>query len=168
MNGDLPSWAIAVISLIGSTIVTTLVGLIIKQSFKKYLDKKEELDSESRRKDAELKMFHDEEKRQQHRADIAEGVTTAIKPLDEKINRIEETLTLDKAATVTTIRATLKSLRDKYVAQGFADVGDKATWEELYNNYRSMGGNHFKEYVDSWRADVKNLPKHTSEPEEKD
>ena len=72
-------------------------------------------------------MFHDEEKRQQHRADIAEGVTTAIKPLDEKINRIEETLTLDKAATVTTIRATLKSLRDKYVAQGFADVGDKAT-----------------------------------------
>ena len=149
MNGDLPSWAIAVISLIGSTIVTTLVGLIIKQSFKKYLDKKEELDSESRRKDAELKMFHDEEKRQQHRADIAEGVTTAIKPLDEKINRIEETLTLDKAATVTTIRATLKSLRDKYVAQGFADVGDKATWEELYNNYRSMGGNHFKEYVDS-------------------
>ncbi len=127
MNGDLPSWAIAVISLIGSTIVTTLVGLIIKQSFKKYLDKKEELDSESRRKDAELKMFHDEEKRQQHRADIAEGVTTAIKPLDEKINRIEETLTLDKAATVTTIRATLKSLRDKYVAQGFADVGDKAT-----------------------------------------
>ena len=168
MNGDLPSWAIAVISLIGSTIVTTLVGLIIKQSFKKYLDKKEELDSESRRKDAELKMFHDEEKRQQHRADIAEGVTTAIKPLDEKINRIEETLTLDKAATVTTIRATLKSLRDKYVAQGFADVGDKATWEELYNNYRSMGGNHFKEYVDSWRIDVKNLPKHTSEPEEKD
>ena len=149
MNGDLPSWAIAVISLIGSTIITTLVGLIIKQSFKKYLDKKEELDSESRRKDAELKMFHDEEKRQQHRADIAEGVTTAIKPLDEKINRIEETLTLDKAATVTTIRATLKSLRDKYVAQGFADVGDKATWEELYNNYRSMGGNHFKEYVDS-------------------
>ena len=168
MNGDLPSWAIAVISLIGSTIVTTLVGLIIKQSFKKYLDKKEELDSESRRKDAELKMFHDEEKRQQHRADIAEGVTTAIKPLDEKINRIEETLTLDKAATVTTIRATLKSLRDKYVAQGFADVGDKATWEELYNNYKSMGGNHFKEYVDSWRIDVKNLPKHTSEPEEKD
>ena len=144
MNGDLPSWAIAVISLIGSTIVTTLVGLIIKQSFKKYLDKKEELDSESRRKDADLKMFHDEEKRQQHRADIAEGVTTAIKPLDEKINRIEETLTLDKAATVTTIRATLKSLRDKYVAQGFADVGD------------------------SWRTDVKNLPKHTPEPEEKD
>ena len=168
MNGDLPSWAIAVISLIGSTIVTTLVGLIIKQSFKKYLDKKEELDSESRRKDAELKMFHDEEKRQQHRADIAEGVTTAIKPLDEKINRIEETLTLDKAATVTTIRATLKSLRDKYVAQGFADVGDKATWEELYNNYRSMGGNHFKEYVDSWRIDVKNLPKHAPEPEKKD
>ena len=168
MNGDLPSWAIAVISLIGSTIVTTLVGLIIKQSFKKYLDKKEELDSESRRKDAELKMFHDEEKRQQHRADIAEGVTTAIKPLDERLNRIAETLSSDKAATGTNIRATLKSLRDKYVAQGFADVGDKATWEELYNNYRSMGGNHFKEYVDSWRTDVKNLPKHTSEPEEKD
>ena len=168
MNGDLPSWAVAVISLIGSTILTTLVGLVIRQSFKKYLDKQEERDTESRKKDAELKMFHDEEKRQQHRADIAEGVTTAIKPLDEKINRIEEVLTLDKAATITNTRAALKSMRDKYMAQGFADIGDKATWDELYSNYKNMGGNHFKEYVDSWRADVQSLPKHRSESEKKD
>lgn len=127
MDGDLPGWAITVISLIGSTMLTTLVGLIIKQSFKKYLDEKEERESEVRKKDAELKMFHDEEKRQQQKADITEGVTTAIKPLEEKVNRIERVLTQDKAATITNIRATLKSLRDKYIAQGFADTGDKAT-----------------------------------------
>ena len=35
---------------------------------------------------------------------------------------------------------------------------DKASWMELYNTYGKLGGNHFKEYVDGWKDDVKNLP----------
>lgn len=168
MNGDLPGWAITIISLAGSTAITTIVGLIIRYYFKKYLGKKEEQESESKKRDLELAKFYEEEKRQQQKADIAESVAAAIKPLDEKINRIEIVLTQDKAATITNIRSTLKSLRDRYMVQGFADIGDKATWEELYEDYKQMGGNHFKEYVDSWRVDVQNLPKKDPKLEKKD
>ena len=52
----------------------------------------------------------------------------------------------------------MKSSRDKYKAQGYADAGDKATWAELYNKYRDMGGNHFREYVNAWKEEVEHLP----------
>lgn len=52
----------------------------------------------------------------------------------------------------------MKNMRDKCKKQGYADVGDKATFIELYNHYAKMGGNHFIEYVDTWKTEVENLP----------
>lgn len=31
---------------------------------------------------------------------------------------------------------------------------------ELYNTYSSLGGNHFREYVDAWRREMEELPIH--------
>jgi len=29
---------------------------------------------------------------------------------------------------------------------------------ELYNTYKSLGGNHFKEYVNAWKQELEDLP----------
>lgn len=55
---------------------------------------------------------------------------------------------LNHKATVTSLRSMMKSLRDRYIQQGYADTGDKGTWNELYEDYAEMGGNHFKQWVD--------------------
>jgi hypothetical protein len=53
----------------------------------------------------------------------------------------------------------MKQARDHYMAQGYASASDVASWNELYNTYSKLGGNHFKEYVDAWKADVDKLPR---------
>lgn len=148
MEGYLPAWLITTISLIGSTIITTVVGLIIKHYFTKFMNKKEAEQLKREKENQELMEFREQKHREERKADVLENVGALIKPLEQKIDRIENIVLVDKEATITDIRASMKSMRDRYKAQGFADAGDKATWNELYDNYKQMGGNHFKEYVD--------------------
>jgi hypothetical protein len=49
-------------------------------------------------------------------------------------------------------------LRDRYRELGYASRNDKAAWNQLYNDYRDLGGNHFKEDVDQWKDEVNSLP----------
>lgn len=158
MDGYLPAWLITIISLVGSTIITTLIGLIIKHYFTKFMNKKEAEQLRREKEHRELESLKEQKHREERRADVLENLNLVLKPIETKIDNIESSLALDKEATIINIRSTMKSMRDKYKVQGYADVGDKATWEELYNSYRAMGGNHFKEYVDQWREEVKDLP----------
>lgn len=63
---------------------------------------------------------------------------------------VKALLKSNEAATILELRTDMKAIRDRYVNEGKKlDTGDIATWKELYKRYSEMGGNHFKEYVDS-------------------
>jgi hypothetical protein len=52
----------------------------------------------------------------------------------------------------------MKKSLDYCKRQGFAGASDRANWHELYNTYKKLGGNHFKEFVDAWKEEFDALP----------
>lgn len=144
-------WIMALITLGASTIVSTIISTIIKRAVEHKMD----VNLAEQKELAELKS---EKERMERKKDVVTTMREELKPIQDCVISIREDLTLDKAATTTSIRANLKQLRDRYKEQGYADAGDIGTWNELYDDYKAMGGNHFKAYVDQWKAEVNALP----------
>ena len=156
------NWIIATISAFVSLVATTAITAIVSTVIKKVVEKK--LDANFKAHDVYLKEHYEVTIMRtglEHKK-LNEEVLAAIRkemvPVSEGISTIKQDLDADRAATIISIRSNMKHLRDKYLKQGFADVGDVATWNELYHNYSALGGNHFKEYVDQWKEEVNSLP----------
>jgi uncharacterized membrane-anchored protein YhcB (DUF1043 family) len=139
-------------AIAGSSIVSIIIGVIIKRLAERKMDKiiasKEEYDKYKLDKEAE-----------QRRTEIKTIIDDSIKPLVEKVEKIEELSSQIKDGTVTLLREEMKQTKDQFERQGYVSTSDYASWHELYNTYKSLGGNHFKEYVDTWKQDVENLHK---------
>lgn len=142
------TWVITVISLIASTALSTLIGCLIKNSVAKKVDEQQEL--------LELREQQANVERKQV---ISETLTEGLQPVYTKLDQLSASLADNTTGTVTLLRETMKQARDHYMAQGYASASDVASWNELYNTYSKLGGNHFKEYVDAWKADVDKLPR---------
>lgn len=80
-----------------------------------------------------------------------------MQPLIETIEQIKNLSTVTSTGTLTLLRDRMKTALNAYKKQGWASSSDKANWFELYNTYKTMGGNHFKEYVDQWKQEVETL-----------
>ena len=125
------SWIIATISAFVSLVATTAITAIVSTVIKKVVEKK--LDASFKAHDVYLKE-HDELTKMrtdlEHKK-LNEEVLAAIRkemvPVSEGISAIKQDLEADRAATIISIRSNMKQLRDKYLKQGFADVGDVAT-----------------------------------------
>ena len=157
------NWIIATFSALVSLVLTTAITAVTSTIIKKVVEKK--LDASFKAQDVYLKEHN---KLMKMRADIEhqkrnEEILIAIRkemiPVSEGISSIKQDLEADRAATIISIRSNMKQLRDKYLTQGFADTSDNATWNELYNNYSALGGNHFKDYVDQWKTEINSLPR---------
>lgn len=115
----------------------------------------------NQKEDAEMKEIEDlkHDKYVDELVSVVEtSLNKAITPIATDVKEIKNGLTKNQKATITTLRSNMKTLRDQYKNQGYADLGDKATWNELYDDYKDMGGNHFKEYVNIWKEEVNSLP----------
>ena len=125
------NWIIATISAFVSLVATTAITAIVSTVIKKVVEKK--LDASFKAHDVYLKE-HDELTKMrtdlEHKK-LNEEVLAAIRkemaPVSEGISAIKQDLDADRAATIISIRSNMKQLRDKYLKQGFADVGDVAT-----------------------------------------
>ena len=162
------AWAVPIIV---SCIITTVIGFLIKHYLTKYFKK---IDDERKAKQekedadrAELERYRKEHESAELANLISGAVQQANAPIITKIEEIDEKLRQDREATITVIRAKMKTLRDQYKNQGYADGGDKATWNQLYDNYQAMGGNYFKEFVNEWKKEVNELPYELEEKEAK-
>lgn len=154
----MPTWLTVVLALGGSATISTLIGIIGKR-IDRNVDKKQAYQQEQERQTRELaEQAAAEIRRKERQAAIVAEIKSVVGPIQEQLTDVLEALSEDKKATVVTLRSSMKTLRDKYLKQGFADAGDKATWNELYENYKDMGGNHFKEYVNQWKSEIENLP----------
>lgn len=80
-------------------------------------------------------------------ADLKKGVND----VKEKVDRLQHSM-------VTVDRIIMKLTLDQYKTQGYASASDRAAWSELYEDYKNLGGNHFREYVNQWKKSLENLP----------
>lgn len=154
MDGYLPAWVITLITLAGSTAITTIVGLIIKYKFDKEIKKKEAREATVKAQEEELRDFREKQQREERKKDLTE----IIKPLEEKIDNLHNNLDLNTTGTITLLRDRMKCSLNFCKKQGFVTATDIANWMEMYNAYKDLGGNHFREYVDAWKFDMCNLP----------
>jgi len=159
MSGYLPAWVITLITLAGSTIITTVVGLLIKHYFDKYIARKEKEAAEAKAKEEELKRLQEEKLREERKQDTLAIVRSELDPVKCSLKKIVDVTELNVEGTVTLLREEMKHSRDTYIAKGFISATEDAAWHELYTTYKKLGGNHFKEYVDAWREDIDSLPR---------
>lgn len=86
-----------------------------------------------------------------------------IEVLHQNIKDIKDDLAANTEGTVTSLRDRMHCSYKYCEKQGYATPSDKANWNELYNTYRKLGGNHFKEYVDQWKNAMDSLPDHPAD-----
>lgn len=146
------SWVITIISLIGSTALSTLVGLLIKNKVSKKMDEQEEL-LELRQREVDAKQ----------KASLEQALIEGLKPLSKQITDLSTLVGNSTRGTITLLREDMKRARDRLIDQRFASASDVASWHELYHTYTALGGNHFREYVDAWKEDVDDLPRERKE-----
>lgn len=162
------AWAIP---LIASCVITTVIGFLLKQHLTNYFknidDARKTKEEKENADKAELEQYRKEHESNDLANLIAEAVKQANAPIIAKIEDIDEKLEQDREATIIVLRSKMKTLRDQYKHQGYADGGDKATWNQLYTNYQAMGGNYFKEFVNEWKKEVNELPYELEEKEAK-
>lgn len=155
---DLPTWAYALFTTIVSGALSTLVGLLIKNAAQKKFDAQT-------KKNQEYEELKHKQRTRERREEMSEIVDEALKPvvaridgLEKKVDIIQKDRELEKNATVVTMRVKMMELHDIYVKRGWCDSHEKSTWEELYSRYKDLGGNHFLEYVNVYKADIEKLP----------
>lgn len=155
---DLPTWAYALFTTLVSGALSTIVGVFIKNSAQKRFEKEAE-------KNKKYEAAIEKDKSQKRQEEIKKIVEESIQPIMNRIDDMDKTvknIQKDKVkemnATVVTMRVKMMELHDNYVKRGYCDSHEKATWLELYNKYKDLGGNHFIEYVDEYRKDIEKLP----------
>ena len=147
-----------VISIIGVVVsVLTLFGLGVVM--KHFWDDKHEAKKASRTEEKERA-------KKERQEEIREVIQEELKPLKEEVASVKEGVdNLQKgvarlqSSVVTIDRIIMKITLDGYKQQGYASASDRAAWKETYDDYKDLGGNHFKEYVDEWKNILDNLPK---------
>ncbi len=152
------NWIITIISAFVSLVVTTAITATVSKVVEKKLEDSFKAQGAHLKEHDELMKMRADVEHKKRNDEILVAIRKEMAPVSEGISAIKQDLEADRAATIISIRSNMKQLRDKYLKQGFADVGDVATWNELYNNYSALGGNHFKEYVDQWKEEINSLP----------
>lgn len=147
-----------ILSLVLSTLVLLGVGAYFAERMRHRAGKRNnKIDEKEARKAAEAAQLRALE-HAQYKAELTSIINAAIAPIASDVAQIKSDLSKNTEGTITLLRTDMKNNLDAYKARGYASAGDRANWNELYNTYDRLGGNHFREYVDGWKEELMNLP----------
>ena len=146
----MPIW-LQIVSIIAG-IIGTLLGIF---GISAYINERMKHKAAKRNlADDEIEQLKEEKRLNALRAVIREE-NASIK---DDISSIKDNLALNTKGTVTILRNDMKKSLDYCKKQGFVSRSDKINWNELYNTYGELGGNHFKEFVNGWKEELEDLP----------
>lgn len=151
MDIELAKLIISICALVVSILTLCGFGVYMSLHTKKRFEKKE---AEARAREEALQAANNAALMEL----INAALDTKITPIAADVSQIKSNLSLNTEGTVTLLRNDMKKALDWYKDRGWASVNDKAAWMELYNTYAKLGGNHFREYVDGWKQEIRDLP----------
>lgn len=114
-------------------------------------------DDRHERKKAETQAEKDRLKAERQ-AEIREVIKEEVKDIKDGVDKANDKLVVNTEGTITLLRDRMKSALNDCRKKHFATSSDKANWHDLYNSYATLGGNHFREYVDQWKTEIDNMP----------
>lgn len=142
---------LSILSILGvGTVLTTLW----KEKHAERLKKKEEQSEEHIQA---VKKRNEEEYRVVLQAEL-QPIKESIQATEQHISEVKEDLKCNTVGTVTLLRDRMKCSLEYCKRRGYTTSTDLANWHELFNTYKSLGGNHFKEYVNAWKDEMESLP----------
>ena len=136
----MPAWLNIILAFVGGT---GLMGLITTTLWNKQKIRLEK-----------IKKLEKSAEKEEVRSIIKEEV----KPILDILDTLNTKLEANSEGTVTLLRDKMKHTLDECKKDGYASTSEKANWNELYNSYKKLGGNHFREYVDEWKKEMNQLP----------
>jgi hypothetical protein len=123
-----------IISIIGSTIITTVVAVVIKESFSRHFRKIEEEEASRRANNEKILVLESQKSREEIKLDIREAIREAVEPMKKDLEMI-------KKGTQAGLRYDLFMMADEWLAKGFCPRRIKSDFEYLYNQYHLLGKN---------------------------
>lgn len=142
---------LSILSILGvGTVLTTLWN----EKHAERLKKKEEQSEEHIQA---VKKRNEEEYRVVLQAEL-QPIKESIQATEQHISEVKEDLKCNTVGTVTLLRDRMKCSLEYCKRIGYTTSTDLANWHELFNTYKRLGGDHFKEYVNAWKDEMESLP----------
>lgn len=139
----MPIWLTIVLALGGSALITGVIGYILQRTIYKKAEERDKLKDEQKEKERkekeELEVLRDEKLREERISDIS----NLLKPLTEKIDRIDRKLTATAEGTLASLRNDILTLYYKCCEKGYRNDYDYQNIHEMYDAYKELDGNSF-------------------------
>lgn len=143
MDNNTAAWLIPLLTLIGNTFITTIIGLIIKTYFTKYLNKKNKEIEEQQKNFEELEKRRLADRRQDLKDDIIASISHGIEPITKKIEKIDERLEKVEDGTLSTLRNDILTCYYRCVEKGYRNDYDYQNMHHMYESYAELNGNSY-------------------------
>ena len=140
---SLPAWAVTLISVAVSTIVTGIVGYVVKRSLDKYFKKKEtkEVDLQDKLKD--LEELKSDNMREQRREDMIAVVKAELIPVADKIDALIDKVSKTENGTLSSLRNDILTCYYRCCEKGYRGDWDFENIHHLFDAYKELNGNSF-------------------------
>ena len=157
----MPDWLTIVIAIIG--LIGTILGVLGVSGYigERARHKAEKANKKEDMAEADAIAAQETKLRDNVREVFKQEVhpiNVKLDSISKEIEEIKHDLADNTVGTVTILRDRMKAILDDCRDAGFASTSTKGNWHELYSTYKSLGGNHFKEYVDAWKEELEELP----------
>lgn len=155
-------WSITLLSLAVSTIVTTIIGYLIKRSFDKYFNRKQTQDDERKKQLQEAGKVLDANRdrelreiiREEFKIQVAE-LNTTVEGINTEVKKLQESADLNANATKCLLRDRILQIYYQCVTKGYKTSKEDENINHFYEAYKSLNGNS---YVEECYEALKKLP----------
>lgn len=143
-----------ILSLIVTTAVTSIIGVVINRLVSKRFNKQDQLIKAQE----ELRALKKQEEDRKATEDLMKKINECLAPVNKKIESMEKMLELNTTGTVMLLREAMLQEHNRLIKQKKITQHELHRWLDLYSAYKNLGGNHFAEYVNGWKDNIENLP----------
>jgi len=133
---DMPGWAITLISIAASALVSGIVGYLIKRNLDKFFEKRDKENDEKKKKLKELEYMKAEQ-------EYAQLVKTICDKIDEKVIPMSKKLDAIGGGTLSSLRNDILTCYYRCVEKGYRNDWDYTNIHDLYESYSALDGNSF-------------------------
>jgi hypothetical protein len=130
----LEGWLITIISIAGSTAITTFVATLINKSLSKHFSKVEREETLRREQAEKLLVLESQRTKEEIKQDIRDTIRELLEPMKKDLEMI-------KKGTQAGLRYDLFMMADEWLAKGFCPRRIKSDFEHLYTQYHLLGKN---------------------------
>ena len=130
----LEGWLVTIISIAGSTAITTFIATFINKSISKHFSKIEREETVRRNQADKLLILESQRSKEEIKSDIRDAIREAIEPMKKDLEMI-------KKGTQAGLRYDLFMMADEWLSKGFCPRRIKSDFEHLYTQYHLLGKN---------------------------